>query len=119
MAVAIRRLIGAAATKPGRIELTIPTVADNGNSISVTLKVASAMNEADRVKAVHLLNDGNPWPDVFTYRFGPRAGKAEIATRIRLARTQNVVALAEMADGTVWSAKADVTVAFGACAEEI
>ena len=117
MAEAIRRLIGTRSPMPGRITFTIPSVVETGNLVPVTVAVESPMTAGDRVRAIHLVDDGNPAPDIASYRFGPAAGKAEISARIRLLQSQTVVALAELADGSVWSAAAEVTVAFGACAD--
>jgi sulfur-oxidizing protein SoxY len=117
MAEAIKRLIGARLPMPGRVLLTVPTVVETGNLVPVKVAVESPMSGADRVRAIHLVDDGNPAPDIASYRFGPAAGTAEIQTRVRLLQSQTIVALADMADGSVWSAAVEVTVAFGACAD--
>lgn len=116
MAEAVKRLIGDRVVTPGRITLTIPPVVETGNLVPVTVAVESRMTAGDRVRAIHLVDDGNPAPDIASYRFGPAAGKAEISGRVRLLQSQTVLVLAEMDDGSVWSAAAEVTVAFGACA---
>ena len=77
------------------------------------------MSDADHVKAIHIFNEKNPQPYVLTARLGPRAGRARLATRIKLADAQRVVAIAEMSDGTFWSASADIIVTIAACVEGI
>jgi sulfur-oxidizing protein SoxY len=76
------------------------------------------MNAADYVKAIHVFNEKNPLPDIISVTFGPRAGRAGFTTRIRLADSQTVTAIAELSDGTFWSGEADVIVTLAACLEE-
>jgi sulfur-oxidizing protein SoxY len=99
--------------------LTLPKIAETGNSVSLTVAVDSPMTPADHVLRIHVFVGGNPEPVAATYYLGVRAGRAEITTRIRLARTQTVLALAEMSDGTVRSAAAGIVVTLGACIEDI
>jgi sulfur-oxidizing protein SoxY len=99
--------------------LTLPKIAETGNSVSLTVAVDSPMTPAEHVLRIHIFVGGNPEPVAATYHFGVRAGRAEITTRIRLARTQTVLALAEMSDGTVRSATASIVVSLGACVEDI
>jgi sulfur-oxidizing protein SoxY len=73
------------------------------------------MTEADHVKAVHIFSEGNPIPNVASIRFSPASGRARAATRMRMAKTQNVIAVAEMSDGSVYMAKAKVKVTIGGC----
>ena len=113
--VAIKKAVGDAKPAEGRITLTLPEIAENGNTVPFELAVQSPMSDADYVKAVHILAPGNPQPDVATYVFSPASGKAAVASRMRLARTQDVVALAEMSDGTVFLAKRTVKVTIGGC----
>jgi sulfur-oxidizing protein SoxY len=77
------------------------------------------MTAKDYVKAVHVFNEKNPLPNVISARLGPRAGRAKISTRFRLADTQTIVAIAELSDGTFWSASADVIVTLQACLENL
>ena len=83
----------------------------------MTVSVDSPMTEADHVKAIHVFNEKNPQPNVLSVRLGPRAGKAAISSRIRLADSQTVTAIAEMSDGSFWSDEADVVVTLAACVE--
>jgi sulfur-oxidizing protein SoxY len=113
-----RELLGKLAQgepRPGRVALKAPEIAENGNTVPVTISVESPMTAADHVKAVHLVADGNPQPGVASFRFGPASGKAEVQLRMRMARTQSIVAVAEMSDGSLWSATREVKVTIGGC----
>lgn len=103
---------------PGRVKLDIPVLADNGNAVPMTVRVASPMTALDRVRSIHVFADGNPLPTVGHFHLGPRAAKAEIATRIRLATTQTVVALAVMADQSVWTDSLRVEIVLSACLDD-
>ena len=115
---AIREIAGDRPVKPGRIKLDIPPLIENGNAVPLTVSVESPMTAADHVKAIHVFNEKNPQPHVFNAWLSPANGRARIATRIKLADTQKVVGIAEMSDGTLWSASADVIVTIAACIEE-
>jgi len=117
MKAAIRRIIGEQPVRKGRVTLDIPPLVENGNTIAMSVRVESPMTGTDYVKAVHVFNEKNPQPDIISVHLGPRAGKAAFATRIRLADSQNVVAIAEMSDGSLWSGDADVIVTIAACLE--
>ena len=116
---AIRARIGDRQPQPEGMTLTLPKIAETGYSVPLTVSVDSPMTPEDYVERVHIVVSGNPEPVAATYHLGIRAGKAEISTRIRLARTQTVLALAEMSDGTVRSAAASIVVTLGACIDEI
>ena len=116
---AIRQLIGERQPQPGGITLTLPKIAETGNSVPLTVAVDSAMTPDDHVQRIHVFVPGNPEQVAATYHLGVRAGKAEISTHIRLARTQTVLALAEMSDGSVRSGSASIVVSLGACVDEI
>jgi sulfur-oxidizing protein SoxY len=115
---AIRRVVGTKQVSPGRVKLDLPPLVENGSTVPLTISVESPMTAADHVKGLHLFTEKNPQPDVVSFRFGPRAGRASVSTRIRLADTQTVVAIAELSDGSFWSARADVVVTLAACLEE-
>jgi sulfur-oxidizing protein SoxY len=117
LATAIGDVVGAAVVKTGRVKLDIPPLVENGNTIAMTVAVDSPMTAKDYVKAIHVFNEKNPQPDVISVFLGPRAGKATISTRIRLADSQSVVAIAEMSDGSLWSDTVDVIVTIAACLE--
>ncbi len=115
MAAAIKERIGDAATKEGRISLELPQIAENGNTVPIAFEIDSPMTESDYVKAVHVFAEKNQLPNVATFHFTPRSGKARASTRMRLLKTQNVVAVAEMSDGSVYMAKTEVKVTIGGC----
>jgi sulfur-oxidizing protein SoxY len=119
MAAAIRQLVGEAAVKPGKIKLDLPPLVENGNTVAMSVSVQSPMTAKDYVKAIHVFTEKNPQPNVISARLGPRAGKAEISTRIRLADSQKVIAVAELSDGSFWSDEAEVVVTLAACLEGI
>ncbi|HEY4859352.1 MAG TPA: SoxY-related AACIE arm protein [Xanthobacteraceae bacterium] len=119
MRAAIRKVIGEAPLRKGKVRLDLPPLIENGNAVPMTVSVDSPMTEADYVKAIHVFNEKNPQPNVLSIRLGPRAGKAAISSRIRLADSQTVTAIAEMSDGSFWSDEADVVVTLAACVEGI
>ncbi|MFI5281158.1 MAG: SoxY-related AACIE arm protein [Gemmatimonadales bacterium] len=118
MQEAIRKVVGSARVSPGRVKLELPPLVENGNTVPLAVNVESPMTETDHVRAIHVFTEKNPQPDVVGFRFGPRAGRASVATRIRLADTQTVVAIAELSDGSFWSASAAVVVTLAACMED-
>jgi sulfur-oxidizing protein SoxY len=115
---AVRSVIGEAPVKKGKVKLDLPPLVENGNSVSCTVSVESPMTAADYVKAIHIFNEKNPQPNVISVRLGPRAGRASFSTRIRLADSQTVTAIAELSDGSFWSDDIDVIVTLAACIEE-
>jgi len=116
---AIRNVIGEANLQTGKITLEVPPLVENGNTVPVTIIVDSPMSTADHVKAIHVFNEKNPQPHVISITLGPRAGKARIATRIKLADTQRIVGIAEMSDGSFWTGEANVIVTIAACVEDV
>jgi sulfur-oxidizing protein SoxY len=116
---AIAEVVGDATLRQGRVTLDLPPLVENGNAVPLTVSVDSPMSEADHVKAIHIFNEKNPQPYVLTARLGPRAGRSRVSTRIKLADAQRVVAVAEMSDGSFWTASADVIVTIAACVEGI
>src|SRR5829696_3007157 len=111
---AIREFVGEAPMREGRVKLDIPPLVDNGNSVTLTVSVESPMTEADHVKRIAVFNEKNPQPNVAVFHLGPRNGKAQVQTRIRLATSQKLVAIARMSDGSFWSASADTIVTLAA-----
>lgn len=99
----------------GKVELEMPEIAENGNTVPLFFSVDSPMTTADHVKRVIVIAEGNPRPQVATFNFSVKSGKAEASSRMRLAKTQNVWAVAEMSDGTFSMAKAEVKVTIGGC----
>lgn len=113
----LRAVVGEAELRHGRVTVDIPSLVENGNAVPLTVSVDSPMSAADHVKAIHVVNEKNPQPHVITVSLGPRAGRARIATRIKLADSQLVTAVAEMSDGTFWVGETDVVVTLAACVE--
>jgi sulfur-oxidizing protein SoxY len=116
---AVRDRIGTREPQSHGVTLRLPKIAETGNSVPLTVTVDSPMTPDEHVLRLHVFVEGNPEPVAATYHFGVRAGKAEISTRIRLARSQTVLALAEMSDGSVRSGAASILVTLGACVEEV
>ncbi len=111
----IKKLFGDKPLTAGRIKLDLPTIAENGLVVPLNFEVQSPMTDNDYVKAVHFWADGNPNPQVASFNFTPMAPKAAAQIRIRLAQTQNIVAVAEMSDGKLFTAKQEVKVTIGGC----
>jgi sulfur-oxidizing protein SoxY len=116
---AIRNVVGESNLQKGKITLEVPPLVENGNAVPVTIIVESPMSTADHVKSIHIFNEKNPQPHVISVALGPRAGKARVATRIKLADTQRVVGIAEMSDGSFWAGEANVIVTIAACVEDV
>lgn len=117
MRAVMRTIVGDATPKKGRVKLDLPPLVENGNTVPMTVTVESPMTSKDHVTAIHVLNEKNPQPYVITAHLGPRAGRATFSTRIKLGDTQNVVAIAQMSDGTFWIGEAEVIVTIAACLE--
>jgi sulfur-oxidizing protein SoxY len=117
MRTAMKNVVGEAALRKGKVTLELPPLIENGNTVPLTVSVESPMTAADHVKAIHVFNEKNPQPNVVSIRLGPRAGKASVATRVRLADSQKVIAVAEMSDGSFWSDEVEVIVTLAACLE--
>ena len=115
---AIRNVVGEANVRTGKVKLDIPPLVENGNTVPMTVSVTSPMTAEAYVKSIHVFNEKNPQPNIGNFYFGPRAGRAQISTRIRLADSQKVTAIARLSDDTFWSATADVVVTLAACTEE-
>jgi sulfur-oxidizing protein SoxY len=116
---AIRNVVGEAPIRTGKVKIDIPPLVENGNTVPMTVSVASPMTADDYVKSIHVFNEKNPQPNIGNFHLGPSAGRAQISTRIRLADTQKVVAIARLSDDTFWQVTADVVVTLAACTEEV
>jgi sulfur-oxidizing protein SoxY len=116
---AIRQIVGEAPVRKGKVTIDVPALVENGNTVALAIEVQSPMTAQDYVKAIHVLNEKNPQPNVISAHLGPHAGRAKVATRFRLADTQTIVAIAELSDGSFWSASADVIVTLAACLESL
>ena len=119
LAAAIRNVVGEAAVQAGKVKLEIPPLVENGNTVPMTVSVASPMTPDDYVRSIHVFNEKNPQPNIGNFYLGPRTGRAQVSTRIRLADSQKIVAIAHLADGSFWSVSADVVVTLAACTEEV
>ena len=119
LATAIRNVVGGAVVRTGRVKLDVPPLVENGNTVPMTVSVASPMTAEDHVKSIHVFNEKNPQPNIGNFHLGPRSGRAQISTRIRLADTQKIVAIAQLSDGSFWSASVDVVVTLAACTDEV
>ncbi|HLT76694.1 MAG TPA: thiosulfate oxidation carrier protein SoxY [Ferrovibrio sp.] len=101
--------------KAGKVQIKTQEIAENGNTVPVTITVDSPMTDKDYVKAIHVVADRNPLPGVASFSLNPASGKAEVQFRMRMAETQNIIAVAEMSDGSAWTATREVKVTIGGC----
>jgi len=119
LASAIRDVVGAAVVRTGKVKLDVPPLVENGNTVPLTVSVTSPMSPDDHVKSIHVFNEKNPQPNVGNFFINPRSGRAQVSTRIRLADSQKIVAIARLSDGSFWSASVDVVVTLAACTEDV
>ena len=119
MRAAIRRVVGETPVTKGKVKIDLPPLIENGNAVSLTVVVESPMSIEDHVKAIHVFTEKNPQPNVISVQFGPRAGRATFSSRIRLADSQKVIAIAQMSDGSFWSDEIEVIVTLAACLEGV
>lgn len=118
VAVAMAALFGGREVRAERVKLDMPNLVENGNTVPLTVSlIDEPRTPGERVTSFHIFADGNPLPNVTHIRLGPRSGKARIATRIRLATSQTVIAVAECADGSLWSDSVELLVTLAACLE--
>ena len=114
---AVDKLLNGQSAKVGRVTLEIPPLVENGNLVTMKVSVESPMTQADYVRAIHIVAEGNPLPNVVSFFLSPRAGRAAITTRIRLGDSQRVRAIAQMNDGSFWQGDAATLVTLAACTE--
>jgi len=114
-AEALLRQLSAATPVRGRVHIDAPEIAENGNAVPIAITVDSPMTDQDFVRALHVVAEGNPSPGVVSFRFAAASGKADVQFRTRLAATQRIVAVAEMSDGSSWTAAREIKVALGGC----
>lgn len=114
---AVDNILNGQVAKTGRVTLDIPPLVENGNLVTMKVSVQSPMIEADYVRAIHIVAEGNPLPNVVSFFLSPRAGRAAITTRIRLGDSQRVRAIAQMNDGSFWQGDAATLVTLAACTE--
>jgi sulfur-oxidizing protein SoxY len=118
MEEAVRKVTGGAPVRRGKVKLELPPLIDNGNAVPLSVSVESPMTEAQHVRSIHVFTEKNPQPRVIDAWLGPRAGRAQLSTRARIADTQTVTAIAQLSDGSFWSDSVDVVVTLSACLEE-
>jgi sulfur-oxidizing protein SoxY len=119
LATAIRNVVGEAEVRTGKVKLDVPPLVENGNTVPMTVSVSSPMTPDDYVRSIHVFNEKNPQPNIGNFYLGPRAGRAQVSTRIRLADSQKIVAIARLSDGSFWSVSVDVVVTLAACTEDV
>ena len=112
---AIRKTINGSEPKDGRVNIIMTEIAENGGTVPMKVSVDSPMSTEDHVTAVHIFTDGNPFPEVASYFLGPHNGKAFLSIRLRLLKTQNVIAVAEMSNGESYMASKHIKVTIGGC----
>ena len=117
MEAAVRAFTGGAPVREGRVRFEIAPLVENGNTVPISIGVDSPMTPADHVQAIAVFNERNPQTQVASFVLGPRAGRATVSTRIRLATSQRLVAVARLSDGSHWSRSVDVIVTLAACVE--
>ena len=117
LAAAIAAFAAGAPVRAGRVELDIAPLVENGNAVPITVSVESPMTATDHVRSIAVFNERNPQRDVVVFTLGPRSGRARVATRIRLATSQRLVAVAQLSDGSYWQHGVDVIVTLAACVE--
>ena len=114
---AVRAFAGGATVRAGKVKLDVAPLVENGNTVPITVSVESPMTPEAHVKAIAVFNERNPQREVAIFQLGPRAGRATVSTRIRLATSQRLVAVARLSDGSVWSNSVDVIVTLAGCVE--
>ena len=119
LATAIRNVVGEAPVRTGKVKLDVPPLVENGNTVPMTVSVTNPMTAEDHVKSIHVFNEKNPQPNVGNFYLGPNAGRAQVSTRIRLADSQKITAIAKLSDGSFWSVSVDIIVTLAACTEEV
>ena len=111
----IKVFTGGKQATEGKVKLDLPEIAENGNTVPMTVSVESPMTEQSHVTEVLIVGDGNPNGGLVTFHFTPLSGVAEANTRIRLAATQDIIAVAKMNDGSFVTASKQVKVTIGGC----
>ena len=116
---AINQVTQGASVKTGKVKLDLPPLVENGNTVPMTVSVDNPMTPENHVKSIHVFNEKNPQPNVGNFYLGQDAGRAQVSTRIRLADSQKITAIAKLSDGSFWSASVDIIVTLAACTEEV
>jgi sulfur-oxidizing protein SoxY len=111
----IAKFTGGKSTEESKIAIDLPDIAENGNTVPLSITVDSPMTAGDYVSDILVVSDGNPYPNVVKFHLTPMSGRAEAATRIRLATTENVIVVARTSAGKLYSARRQVKVTVGGC----
>ena len=119
LSAAIRNVVGDAPVHTGKVKLDIPPLVENGNTVPMMVSVDSPMTAEDHVKSIHVFNEKNPQPNIGNFYLSALSGRAQVSTRIRLADSQKVTAIARLSDGSFWQTSVDVVVTLAACTEEV
>jgi sulfur-oxidizing protein SoxY len=119
MRAAIRKVVGEAPLNKGKVKIDVPPLIENGNAVPMTISAESPMTVDNHVKAIHVFTEKNPQPNVVSVHLGPRAGRATVSTRIRLADSQKIIAVAQMSDASFWSDEVEIVVTLAACLEGV
>ena len=119
LSAAIRNVVGEAPVRIGKVKLDIPPLVENGNTVPMMVSVDSPMTSEDHVRSIHVFNEKNPQPNIGNFYLSPLSGRALVSTRIRLADSQKVTAIARLSDGSFWQTSVDVVVTLAACTEEV
>ena len=119
LATAIRNVVGEAVVRTGKVKLDVPPLVENGNTVPMMVSVDSPMTAEDHVKSIHVFNEKNPQPNIGNFYLSALSGRAQVSTRIRLADSQKVTAIARLSDGSFWQTSVDVVVTLAACTEEV
>ena len=114
----VRDIIKGARLSRGKVRIEMPVLAENGNAVPLRVSVDSPMTPQDHVEVIHLVSDRNPMRHMAAFHFGPHSGRAQLATRVRLAGSQYVTALAQMSDGSYWYDSTRIQVTLSACLDE-
>ena len=117
LALAIKQYVGDAVVRVGKVKLDVAELVENGNTVPLSVSVDSPMTATEYVKSIAVFNERNPQRDVARFTLGPLSGRALVSTRIRLATSQKLVAIAQLSDGSYWSHTASVIVTLAACVE--
>lgn len=111
----MKQILGDKKAEEAKVAIELPEIAENGNTVPYTVAVESSMSDAEYVKALHILSSGNPSPTVATFHFTPSSGAAKVSSRMRLAKTQDIYAVAELSNGSMLVGKRTVKVTIGGC----
>ncbi|WP_293867349.1 SoxY-related AACIE arm protein [uncultured Alsobacter sp.] len=117
MQEAMKAFCAGVTPQAGRVTLDIPPLVENGNSVPLTVRVEAAMTAQEHVRRIGVFNERNPQPNIAVFHLNARSGRAEVATRIRLGDSQIIAAIAELSDGSLWTATAELVVTLPACVE--